>query len=649
MSIPGAAVKPQAVLPKYGLMIVFLAAFLGQGLWAAWRVGQTTDETTYVASGYPLLRGDPRFLQEHPPLSMEWGALPLLFFRLDFPDQAFVPLPHDARLVDLARTGAKFLYQMGHDPYRTLFLGRMMIVFLGVLLGVFVFVFTENLFGTGAGLFSLALYAFCPDILAHASLYTTDLPVTCFYFIAAYFTWRAAERRDTRSLVLAGVTIGLALLSKVSAIVALPAQAFLFAGDFFKKPAAGGPEDPRLGKVLTGLAVFHLVMSASNRLMMVGLGPVCLLYLQHFSGLRRQTSRPLRFLSWALTGMWAAAVIYVASFPKKYSPLMTGAGMGWLVISAALYAALFRPDFQAKARRPFEALSAIWLIAATAVVLGFADFPLKILRFCPYDGYLVSFTLSVSHAARYHMHCLEGSFISCDWRYFLGVMSVKIPLLVLAMAFTGAAIVLTRRSSIRGARAVLFGFPLALLFAASFMNKINIGVRHVLPVYPFLFVLAGAAYAALRGLRSETLRTGSIAFVNTALFMLMLRTGALAPDYLVYFNEAVGDAEAGARLVTDSNIDWGQDNRALAEYLKKNFSGKTVRAGVMNSNKELFDYVGVSTPIMAPEEYQHPAPGHYVLGIENYVIEQRDPRSWFRGKRPDAVIGKTRYLFEVKE
>ncbi|MFA5160160.1 MAG: hypothetical protein WC484_06605, partial [Candidatus Omnitrophota bacterium] len=73
--------------PMYWVLVaVLLLALAGQCLYAAWTNGQTTDETFFSSSGYPMLRyNNYEFLGEHPPLTQQLGALPLLAIQPKFP------------------------------------------------------------------------------------------------------------------------------------------------------------------------------------------------------------------------------------------------------------------------------------------------------------------------------------------------------------------------------------------------------------------------------------------------------------------------------------------------------------------------------------------------------------------------------------
>ena len=98
-----------------------------------------------------------------------------------------------------------------------------MMVLIGVLLGVFLFLWARALYGHWAASLAIALYAFCPNILAHTRLITPDIVLTAFSFIAMYFFWRLLRNGTIKYAVFCGAALGLALLAKYTAVLLLPA------------------------------------------------------------------------------------------------------------------------------------------------------------------------------------------------------------------------------------------------------------------------------------------------------------------------------------------------------------------------------------------------------------------------------------------
>lgn len=105
--------------------------------------------------------------------------------------------------------------------------------------------------------------------------------------------------------------------------------------------------------------------------------------------------------------------------------------------------------------------------------------------------------------------------------------------------------------------------PPTAYFAAAMASGMNIGHRHLAPVYPFLFLAAGRAVSGL-------VEAGSRARVAGILLLAGQVGSALVahPGYLSYFNALAGGARGGHRYLLDSNLDWGQDLVRLGRRMK---------------------------------------------------------------------------------
>jgi 4-amino-4-deoxy-L-arabinose transferase-like glycosyltransferase len=139
------------------------------------------------------------------------------------------------------------------------------------------------------------------------------------------------------------------------------------------------------------------------------------------------------------------------------------------------------------------------------------------------------------------------------WYYFPVVFFFKTPLPFQLLAIAGTIVTLVRRRAVE-----LALMPLALMLSV-LGSSINIGVRHILPIYPLLAVVAAIGCAALWS-RSR---------VAAAVLVGWLLVGSVLahPNYLAWFNEAAGAHPE--RIAVDSNLDWGQDMLRLAQVLNR--------------------------------------------------------------------------------
>jgi 4-amino-4-deoxy-L-arabinose transferase-like glycosyltransferase len=99
---------------------------------------------------------------------------------------------------------------------------RLMTMFVSLALGLLVFRWSQELYGTRAGLFSLFIYTFEPNIIAHSRLVTTDLYAACMVTASLYFFWRFMKQPSWNALVTSALVFGLAQLAKYTAVFLVP-------------------------------------------------------------------------------------------------------------------------------------------------------------------------------------------------------------------------------------------------------------------------------------------------------------------------------------------------------------------------------------------------------------------------------------------
>ncbi|MFF5293120.1 glycosyltransferase family 39 protein [Paractinoplanes globisporus] len=173
----------------------------------------TTDEPVYVATAEVLTREHiVLYNPEHPPLAKLAMAAGMAFVdpRLDPSYQG-----------DQTFQGRHLLYETGNNPFRVMLAARIPMIVLTLLFGLVVLAFARDLAGPWAGLVALALYAFSPDVIAHGSLATLDVPAAGLLLTTFWLLWRSRQR-PRLYLPLAGVALGAALATRMSALPAVP-------------------------------------------------------------------------------------------------------------------------------------------------------------------------------------------------------------------------------------------------------------------------------------------------------------------------------------------------------------------------------------------------------------------------------------------
>ena len=145
------------------------------------------------------------------------------------------------------------------------------------------------------------------------------------------------------------------------------------------------------------------------------------------------------------------------------------------------------------------------------------------------------------------------------WYYFPATFALKTPLALMVLLALAAR---ARAGVTRLARAssCFLWVPVAVYLALTLTRGLNIGHRHLLPIYPFLFVRGRPrGDAGVRGWRPLAGRGR-----RPAAAWYAVSVARVHPHYLAYFNEPAGGPANGYRLLVDSNLDWGQDLKGLA-------------------------------------------------------------------------------------
>lgn len=173
----------------------------------------TIDEPVYVATAvWQVQEHSLRYNPEHPPLGKLLIGAGLAFSGAEI-DPAFQG--------DQTALGRHLLYESGYDPWRLMLLARLPVIVLTLLFGLVVFAFARDVAGPVGGLVALALYAFSPDVVAHGSLATLDVPTVGLLLTSVWLAWRARQR-PRLYVPLAALALGAGLATKMSALPLVP-------------------------------------------------------------------------------------------------------------------------------------------------------------------------------------------------------------------------------------------------------------------------------------------------------------------------------------------------------------------------------------------------------------------------------------------
>lgn len=181
----------------------------------------TVDEVGYITSGYYMLKtGDLTFNMANPIFLQMLVSLPLVTMDLELPEHN-IPFFHGAKLSILSswKYAMNFFYQSNRENVeQILFRARLITISLSLVLAIYVFFWSRELYGVRAGIFALFLFVFSPNILAHSRLATTDIGFASFALIAFYYYHKLIIRPNSGGAILAGIFLGLAIISKAIGI-----------------------------------------------------------------------------------------------------------------------------------------------------------------------------------------------------------------------------------------------------------------------------------------------------------------------------------------------------------------------------------------------------------------------------------------------
>ncbi len=163
------------------------------------------------------------------------------------------------------------------------------------------------------------------------------------------------------------------------------------------------------------------------------------------------------------------------------------------------------------------------------------------------------------------------------WYYYLATLVYKVPEGTwILLGLSGFVLFASKRSRAPWADEIaVLTFPMVFLGAMSFLTDICLGLRYVLPIFPYVFIATGKVVPWASGMPGRW-KWPARALVGGSLLATSVATATIHPDYLAYFNWASGGPDRGGEHLIDSNLDWGQDLVKLDRWLRANHPGEKV-------------------------------------------------------------------------
>jgi len=396
--------------------------------------------------------------------------------------------------------GNNFLFKSNNPADKMIFWGRIPMILFLILLGFYIFKWTKEAFGNKAGLLSLFFFSFSPTFLAHGRLVTTDVGAAAGAFIATYYFLKVLKEPSKKNIILSGIAFGLAELCKFSLILLIPFFALL--------------------------AIIHWFVGFGN------------------------WRKYLKIFIFVLLIGYVLVGIFYQYIVLNYPPEKQVSDTAFILNSFKI--------------RPLANLL-IWM----------ADKP--ILR--GYSQYGLGLAMVLQRASGGNTTYFLGEVSAAGWKnYFPIVYLIKEPLVF--HIFTLFAILyavylikkpfwkntFTRMKDWIKEHFTEFSMLIfiGIYWATSLNSNLNIGVRHLLPVFPFTFSLV--ALMIVKFLKGPYLKLKYFVFGFLILWQVV-SVIKIYPHYLAYFNEIIGGPNLGYTYVVDSNLDWGQDLKRLKQLV----------------------------------------------------------------------------------
>jgi hypothetical protein len=591
---------PRLTLVASGLIAIFFILSLSESSIKS----PMSDEPPHIASGLSyvatgVFRGNP----QHPPLLKELSGLSLLLGGIRWPRNAATA----AFLRGDTPPGQQPEWQIGNDliiangPDHVMFWARLPLILVSCLLGVMLYLWGRQLFGGVAAVGAVLLFASDPTILANSFSVTMDVGLAAGSILFLLALWNYMESPGVKRLVLCGAALGVLLAVKFSAVLLLPVAALLLWGSQL------WPVKERDEAATAGAAPSPKMSRriARNERCPCGSG-------------------------------------------KKYKACHG-------VRASAETARSSRPDLG----RRLALSSGAWLamcVIAMVVVQGLYFFPRDPLVYL--RGLKMVNADHISNYLAYMAGDLQKRFLS----YFAVAYLLKEPIATIILAGIGL-VTLVRSRSIPVAAKLFLLLPPAAMFAGPTLMADDIGIRYIMPVLPFGFLLGGLGLATLLRMPAKWAKWTA---VGLSLWVVAATCG-IYPDHLSYFNESAcllrdpgrlgldGGSQCGTAWLDDSNLDWGQGLKQLKVWLDKHAPGRTIRLSTIYGFPP--EAYGIrSQPADHGEIMYGPTPGLYVVSahVVTHVSAMGEKYGtgagqWLRRTPPAAIVGHSLYVYDIPQ
>jgi 4-amino-4-deoxy-L-arabinose transferase-like glycosyltransferase len=512
---------------KY-LRILLFAIYIVNGLLVIPRISVNSDEGDHFGYAIRLVKGNPEKVKP-------------------FDDASTMPV---SALNVIPRVAEQIL-QPGLEKNdwgnSDIIHGRYITLFICLLTGIFIYAWSKEMYGEKAGLLSLFLFAFCPNIIAQATLFTTDAFAALFTVSTLYYYWKFLRTGLWKHVILLGISLGAAQLTKQS---------------------------------LTHLFIILLLFS-------------------FFVLWQRKTLLSHALKNLLRTVVAGLLVVLIINIGFLFSE--TGKTFG---------SYQFTSKFFNRVQSSFSFLNNVPMPLPSPYVKGL-DLTKRMDEMGP--GHI-----EVSGNAYLLGKSKKGSGF---WYYYFVILFFKTPLTILFAVLLLLAVYFIRplkKSFWENELVLLFPVIWFLIFFSFFVNTQS-GMRHILIIYPLLYILLGRIAIIEWNKKFIGWYAGVFVVCSVATFY------SFFPNFISYTNELLWNKKNVYRIMADSNIDFGQGGYWLTRYLKENPNVKM------------------------PEV--KPAAGTFIIGVNEFLdLNDKHQCEWLtKNFKPVNHLRHCFLIFEVSE
>jgi len=351
---------------------------------------------------------------------------------------------------------------------------------------------------------------------------------------------------------------------------------------------------------------------------------------------------------------WPVGILGISPLETKKRKIFLF--LGFIFVTALMIYLMIWAFYGFRYRAVSDTLQPALNLASPDVVLSFAVTSLnwlKEVKLFP-EAYLEGMLLSLSRIQSGHHFFLLGNHSTEGWwHYFLVAFLVKTPLATLLLFGIACGLAITRRAPLQNREFFLL-VPVGVYFLASTLSNYNLGLRYILPIYPFVFVFISRLVPTYEGIQQKGKH---LAGLLIALWYL-LSSQMIYPHYLAYFNELIGGPENGYKILVDSNLDWGQDLKGLKKWMVKNRVDLIGLSyfGTADPRYYRIPFVNLpSIPFYYPGHEEKDIgrkPTYFAISATNLqgvFLDEADRKilSSFKGREPIAKIGYSIFIYKL--